>query len=153
MKTSQSWMNCSILHHPLHWKRRWSWGRKQGYYFEKSLSCKAECCSPVGKWNILYALVERWKDCCFIVLLLSVMSLIKFSTVVVWDSLKTNVSQPAVFCWLPQRMESINVPDASPFLGFILLYRCALERWEIGIRTTAAGIFKLKTLPTHWHTI
>ncbi len=67
------------------------------------------------------------------------------------DSLKTNVSLPAVLCWLGQRVKkSINVPDASSSLDFIFLFRW---RGEAGVATTAAGICKHATMPTHWHTI
>lgn len=106
---------------PDHWKRRWRWYIKRRYYFEKLLTCEAVTLWATG----IYTLVEWWKDCCFIVLLLSAMPLIKFSTVVVWRLFEDKCFS-ACSCVLTRAKSerSINVPDASSSLDFIFLYRC-----------------------------
>lgn len=111
--------------------------------------------SAVTLWPTgIYALVEHWKDCCFIVPLLSAMSLIKFSTVVVWRLFEDKCfSAYSGVLTRAKSEKSINVPDASSNLDFIFLYRCVFGRGEISVRTTAAGIFKHIAMSTKWHTI
>lgn len=92
----------------------------------------------------LYALVGCWKHCCFIAPLLSVMSLIKFSSVVVWRLFEDKYFSACsgVLTRAKSEKKSISVPDASANLDCIFLWRCVCRRGEIGVRTAASGICK-----------
>lgn len=95
----------------------------------------------------IYAPVGCWKHCCFIAPLLSVMSLIKFSTVVVWRLFEDKYFSACSGVLTRaksggKKKKSISVPDASGNLDFIFLWRCVCRRGEIGVRTAASGICK-----------
>lgn len=64
--------------------------------------------------------------------------------------LKTNASQPAVVCWLEQRLQSTFGADVSSVVDNIFLCRYVWEGKEIGVRTAAVGILHV---PGHTHSL
>lgn len=94
-------------------------------------------------------LVESWKGPCFIVLLLSEMSLIKFSTVVVRFEDKCFLAGSGVLSRVKTE-QSINAADVSSNVDYIFLCRCVWVGKEIGMRTAASGILQA---PSHIHSL
>lgn len=85
--------------------------------------------------------VESWKGRCFIVLLLSEMSLIKFSTVVVRFEDKCFLACSSVLS-RAKTEQSINAADVSSNVDYIFLCRWVWVGKEIGMRTAASGILQ-----------